>query len=455
MTAELRRRKLKSQNVGPSSKKNSKDKEANGIQRSLICLIISASILIIFFGFYVDSWEFSHKAADQIAKSFGYHEPVYAVVIDAGSTGSRVLAFSFHKAYLDGRLMLDDELFVETKPGLSAFHKEPEQGAKSINMLLEKAKQRIPEKYWSQTPLVLKATAGLRLLPSHHAEDLLDAVKTLFKKSPFMTNEHSVSIMDGVDEGIFSWFTVNFLLDRLSANSDRTVAALDLGGGSTQVTFAPTTPSTLKQTEYIHSVKAVRGVIPVYTHSYLGLGLMAARKEILTYNHEKTDKNLTSLCVNPFINDKKFHYAGVDYLVSGDDRYANVRGDSDPVVNFEDCSEIITNYVFSKVVPLQELHTKEINAFSYYFDRAAEVGLIDPYKGGIVTVQQFNDAAKDACASINVDQPLICLDLSYIWVLLEHGFSLKPATKLNLFKKIRGHEISWALGAAFNELRIE
>lgn len=45
-----------------------------------------------------------HKAVDHLAKSLGYHEPVYAVVIDAGSTGSRVLAFSFHKAYLGIKL---------------------------------------------------------------------------------------------------------------------------------------------------------------------------------------------------------------------------------------------------------------------------------------------------------------------------------------------------------------
>ncbi|GLV35393.1 NTPase [Carabus blaptoides fortunei] len=451
MTAELRRRKLKSQHVGPASKKNSKDKEASSIQRSLICLIICATILILFFGIYVDTWEMGHKAVDHLAKSLGYHEPVYAVVIDAGSTGSRVLAFSFHKAYLDGRLVLDDELFVETKPGLSSFAKNPEKSAQSINKLLEQAKQKIPKKYWSQTPLTLKATAGLRLLPAHQAEDLLDAVRALFEKSLFHTTPESVAIMDGVDEGIFSWFTVNFLLDRLSANPDRTVAALDLGGGSTQVTFAPTTPSTLKQTDYIHNVQAVKGTIPVYTHSYLGLGLMAARKEILTYGHESDKKNLSSHCVNPFISNKKFHYSGVDYYVSGND--ATVRGDSDPVVDFYDCTRIIIDYVYSKVIPLEELHTKQINAFSYYFDRATEYGLIDPFTGGIVTVEQFMNAAKDACATINVDQPFMCLDLSYIWVLLEHGFGLKPATKLNLFKKIQGHEISWALGAAFNILK--
>lgn len=46
--------------------------------------------------------------------------------------------------------------------------------------------------------------------------------------------------MEGTDEGIFSWFTVNFLLERFNShNSGNTVAALDLGGGSTQVTFSP------------------------------------------------------------------------------------------------------------------------------------------------------------------------------------------------------------------------
>lgn len=44
-------------------------------------------------------WHLGHRAVDLVAKHFGYHKPVYAVVIDAGSTGSRVLAFSFHESY--------------------------------------------------------------------------------------------------------------------------------------------------------------------------------------------------------------------------------------------------------------------------------------------------------------------------------------------------------------------
>lgn len=47
--------------------------------------------------------------------------------------------------------------------------------------------------------------------------------------------------MEGTDEGIFSWFTVNFLMERFNThNPGSTLAALDLGGGSTQVTFSLT-----------------------------------------------------------------------------------------------------------------------------------------------------------------------------------------------------------------------
>jgi ectonucleoside triphosphate diphosphohydrolase 5/6 len=47
----------------------------------------------------------------------------------------------------------------------------------------------------------------------------------------------------------------------------------------------------------------------------------------------------------------------------------------------------------------------------------------------------------------------MCLDLTFIWVLLEKGFGLRGDTKIFLYKKIDGHEISWALGAAYNLLR--
>lgn len=171
---------------------------------------------------------------DNIAVRLGYNEKQHAVVIDAGSTGSRVLAYEFHLGYVDGRLVLDRELFREVKPGLSAYADRPAVGAQRIVELLAIARDFVPKSAWSSTPVVLKATAGLRLLPAEQADKLLAEVRKVLEQSGFrVPDENAVEVMDGTDEGIFSWFTVNFLLGTLGGPN--TVAALDLGGGSTQV----------------------------------------------------------------------------------------------------------------------------------------------------------------------------------------------------------------------------
>ena len=48
-------------------------------------------------GFYIDS---SGNLLVHLASSFGYTKTQYAVIIDAGSTGSRVLAYKFNRSFL-------------------------------------------------------------------------------------------------------------------------------------------------------------------------------------------------------------------------------------------------------------------------------------------------------------------------------------------------------------------
>lgn len=59
------------------------------------------------------------------------------------------------------------------------------QGGNTIRQLLKIAKKTVPEEEWSRTPVVLKATAGLRLLPEDKAKALLNEVRRRF--SPFAT----------------------------------------------------------------------------------------------------------------------------------------------------------------------------------------------------------------------------------------------------------------------------
>ena len=176
------------------------------------------------------------------------------------------------------------------------------------------AKDFIPSELWPATPVVLKATAGLRLLPPAKADNILNTARETLKKSVFLMVDNAVEIMDGTDEGILSWFTVNFLLNRLGGHN--TVAALDLGGGSTQVTFVPNDPSqTPRFADYMHTVPSGSSSFDVFTNSYLNLGLMAGRHAIYTHKLPSNQTDLLSDCVNPIVQNKLWQYGNVDYMV--------------------------------------------------------------------------------------------------------------------------------------------
>jgi ectonucleoside triphosphate diphosphohydrolase 5/6 len=393
------------------------------------------TILLIFFrSVYTDSL---HPIVDTIASHLGYSEKQYGAIIDAGSTGTRILAYEFHKSYLNGRLVLDNELFKQLKPGLSSL--TPEKAADQINELLAEAKKFIPEEYLVSTPLALKATAGLRLLGAAQSENILKAVRDVFATSGFLINENSVEIMDGTDEGIFSWITVNFLSGFLGSRN--TVAALDLGGGSTQVTyeFNEFQPS---YKEFIHAMPIFDNEVNVFTNSYLGLGLMALRHAVITYQGAVNQTNFENECVNPIIKDKEFEYAKVTYLVSGKENRKNAEN---PEVDYETCVLSVKRQVLPLLKPKPiKLNEHVINAFSYYYDRAIETGLVDPYQGGEIVVADFSKKSREVCANANADQPFMCLDLVFISVLLQDGFGLKPQTKIKVralknFVKINYH----------------
>lgn len=116
------------------------------------------------------------------------------------------------------------------------------------------------------------------------------------------------------------------------------------------------------------------------------------------------------------------------------------------------CCSSVFLYCTCEIVLLFLCLRSQIYAISYFFDRAADVGLVHPLDGGTITVLQLMMMAKTVCDSPNQDQPLACLDFSYIVTLLRTSLQLEAGTELHLRKRIDGHETSWALGAAFHTL---
>merc|ERR1711892_1455966 len=377
---------------------------------------------------------------DSSLTTLGLCQAVYAVVLDAGSTGSRVLTFSFHKNLLTGQLVLEEELFHEVKPGLSSFASNPTAGADTISSLLSLAQEKIPEEEWSSVPVTLQATAGLRLLPAHQAEALIGAVQERMNMSGL--DNRGVGIMTELDEGVFGWMTVNYLLGQLN-HPKKSYVALDLGGGSTQITFLPKYEKTFSSSpSSFHPVKVFTEPHTIYSHSYLGLGLMAAREAIFKLNDPEGSFDLTSSCmVSSSPTSWEFH--GKKYTISP----------SSTLSGYEACMQEVQAVIDSlNVDQCEEVPTRKIAAFSYFHDRAVDAGLIPAGQSGVVTVQQFLDSAQAACSQPATDSPYLCVDLSFIAGLLHHGYGLQPQARLGLYKQINGHETSWALGAVFHML---
>ncbi|GMH32263.1 hypothetical protein BSKO_00097 [Bryopsis sp. KO-2023] len=393
---------------------------------------------------------------------------VYSVVFDAGSTGSRVHVYSFKVVNSKLELLNDD--FHQLKPGLSSYAGDPPKAVDSLRPLLQNALDAVPADQRAQTSCELRATAGLRLLEGSQANDILDAVATFLKESPFKVVDSSVSILDGQDEGAYAWLTLNYLLGRLGKDPAETVAAVDLGGGSVQASYAvPESKTTCGPKGYIQELKGGGKTYHVYVHSYLNFGLMAARAEVL-----KSNSNGTPCLAEGFSG--QYVYGGKNYPA---------KGSADGMAGGPQCREFIEDVLEVKTpceAPKEQCSFKgawggpvpqsgqQFYLFSYFWDRAEDFGIIDKEDAydWKLNVSEYGGASdmvcglsqtglKDRYPEIGEEHlPYLCMDLSYCSVLLSKGFGFQEEEVGNLVKRIKYGtkeiEVAWTLGAAINSL---
>uniref|UniRef100_A0A4W5K6G0 nucleoside diphosphate phosphatase n=1 Tax=Hucho hucho TaxID=62062 RepID=A0A4W5K6G0_9TELE len=345
----------------------------------------------------------------------------YGIMFDAGSTGTRIHIYKFIQKDPVELPVLVNEMYHAVKPGLSAYKDKPEEGGNTIRALLKVAKKTVPEHEWKQTPVVLKATAGLRLLPEEKANALLDEVREVFGESPFFVQNNSVSIMNGTNEGMpFCWYVTNISLILFYATV--TVGILDLGGGSTQITFLPKSKKTVftAPASYIANINMFNNTLQLYTHSYLGNGLVAAR--LATLGALGADGNLKW-----------------SYLL----RYASLTAHTACLCYYE-VMRVVKGIVHQ---PFEIKGSSIFYAFSYYFDRAVESGLIGEKTHRAGQLQNHHSVLCNKMTKYRPISPFLCMDMTYITCLLKEGFGFKDNT---LAKKVNNVETSWALGATFD-----
>lgn len=233
----------------------------------------------------------------------------HGLMIDAGSTGSRLHVYEWQPRVL--RNTQDIQMAVagnmlsfpgtesrwtdRLQPGLSAFATITDDDellqavADYLQPLLDFAQSVLHSKaeQFGEFPIFLRATAGMRILPTPDRARVLHAVRTLLRNEtycPFaLASDEQVRVISGEEEAVFDWAGVNFLLgDLLSqshgagtvVNPRLTHGALDMGGGSTQISFFQPTEDIMSNLFKLQIGQAKHWNI--YAHSFLFYGMNEA-----------------------------------------------------------------------------------------------------------------------------------------------------------------------------------
>ncbi|XP_078079243.1 ectonucleoside triphosphate diphosphohydrolase 4-like isoform X1 [Mustelus asterias] len=283
--------------------------------------------------------KYMSRIEDMEATDTNDEELNYGVVIDCGSSGSRVFVYFWpqHNGnphdLLDIKQMKDKNrkpVVKKIKPGISTLASSPEKATDYLHPLLRFAAGHVPVVKHKETPLYILCTAGMRLLPERQQSAILEDLYTdVPVEFDFLFSESHAEVISGKQEGVYAWIGINFVLGRfdhieddddarvavtVSSNPNqgpvirkRTVGILDMGGASVQIAYEATNPVTYvspKQEEAAKGLLAefnlgcdlhhTEHMYRVYVTTFLGFGGNYARQryEDLIFNNTTNTNRL-------------------------------------------------------------------------------------------------------------------------------------------------------------------
>lgn len=262
----------------------------------------------------------------------------YGIVVDCGSSGSRVFVYFWppHNGnphdLLDVKQMRDQSrqpVVKKIKPGISVLATTPDQASHYMRPLLSFAAAHVPVTKHKETPLYILCTAGMRLLPERQqAAILADLVRNVPLEFDFLFSASQAEVISGKQEGVYAWIGINFVLGRFDHEEEeevmvtvalgsqaeslvrkRTVGILDMGGASLQIAYEVPSVEAFSSPQQEEAAKSLLAefnlgcdvqhtehVYRVYVSTFLGFGGNFARQryEELVLNQTRTHNRLHS-----------------------------------------------------------------------------------------------------------------------------------------------------------------
>ncbi|XP_054634780.1 ectonucleoside triphosphate diphosphohydrolase 7-like isoform X2 [Dunckerocampus dactyliophorus] len=298
----------------------------------LLLLLLATSALLLLGSYQRHLWGPQRAHGARVSKYLSSLESMeatdvldpalnYGIVVDCGSSGSRVFVYYWppHNGnphtLLDIRQMRDPDrkpVVKKLKPGISTLATAPTQASDYLYPLLSFAAAHVPRSKHKETPLYILCTAGMRLLPdSQQAAILDDLVTDVPLDFDFLFSRSHAEVISGKQEGVYAWIGINFVLGRFDHADEedatvevttssqhqqpisrrRTVGIMDMGGASLQIAYEVPSAITFSSPQEEEAGKSVlaefnlgcdvehtQHVYRVYVTTFLGFGGNMARQ---------------------------------------------------------------------------------------------------------------------------------------------------------------------------------
>jgi len=391
----------------------------------------------------------THAAADVALR--GSETLHQVLVFDAGSSGTRIHVFNLLSSANNDRmhvprvdLTVRSKQALKVKPGLSSFAErgDLEGTERNIRELLSFADQFVAKAKRASTPVMLKATAGLRAVTPEQASAVLERVRATLLASGYRFRKEWADIIQGKEEGGLAWVAANFLQGTFGTTAGgaqaQSVGVIEMGGGSTQVTFEIDTGDMVAVSDDFVFETALGRQYRLYAHSYLGYGQDHARDR------------LKALVPSGELYDPCYPHGYLRQGPAGSS--SSIHGSGD----FAHCkANIATNLMSSSDdapgIYRDELPLKAGNfiATENFFYTQADLSL--GLEGSALTSAALEAAAGTACSkTVQAEDKVAqaCFALSFQAELLRALKASERGAAVKIAHQVGGGDVAWALGAA-------
>jgi apyrase len=348
----------------------------------------------------------------------------YSIIVDAGSSGSRLHLFEYHHDE-NNQLIVKDIFIKKTNSGLSSYSNHPGEAALSLKSLFDAADTKVRSLAISpkEVSVDILATAGMRLLPEKSQQDIYTHVQD-YLDSHYSFSIKNVKTISGKMEGIYAWLELNYLEGNFAPGKE-TLGIIDMGGASTQIAFATQDTSRIddEATVNINQQKYI-----IFSKSFLGLGLnqaIAAMRE---------DEKFSACYPSGYIS-----------LATSETQY-----------DFQKCSSIFKKVIAKHSIAEQLIpfDKTDFAVFSGVYDTFNFFGVEDASQGALearmkyICTMQWNDMQKEYQDSQVADDILstYCAKGIYLSNLLYNSYHLSYSQMWVTSKAHDHHELEWTMG---------